>query len=90
MAMSVKIDDELQHRIEELGRLRLQSPGAMMQDAITQYVAREEAREAMKSGAKAAWAEYKNTGLHLNGPEIMGWLDKWGEDNEAPPPECHV
>jgi len=90
MAVSVKIDDELEHRIQELGRLKRRSPGSIMHEAITQYVTREEAREALKSNAQAAWTEYKKTGLHLTGPEVMGWLDTWGEDDEGPPPECHV
>ena len=56
---------------------------------ITQYVAREEARESFKQEALASWAAYRETGRHLTGQEVRAWLNTWGTEAETAIPECH-
>jgi len=60
-----------------------------MQEAIQQYVEREEARESFKKEALASWTAYQETGRHLTGPEVRAWLNSWGTEAEAELPECH-
>lgn len=48
-----------------------------------------QAREAFKQEALASWAAYKETGQHLTGAQVRGWLHTWGSDDERPVPECH-
>lgn len=89
MATSIKIDDELKGRIQHLAGLRQRSAHWIMLEAIQQYVGREEARESFKQEALSSWAEYQETGLHLSGREVQGWLDTWGTEAAAEIPECH-
>jgi len=88
MATSIKIDEELKSRVQSLAKHRRRSPHWIMLDAIEQYVTREEARESFKQEALASWQSYRETGRHLTGQEVRGWLDAWG-DNEEDAPECH-
>lgn len=89
MATSIKIDDALKNRVQHLASLRKRSAHWIMREAIQQYVEREEARESFKREALASWASYKETGLHLTGPEVRNWLNTWGTDDEKAAPECH-
>jgi len=89
VATSLKIGDKLKLRVQKLARLRQRSAHWIMQEAIQQYVEREEARESFKKEALASWTAYQETGRHLTGPEVRAWLNTWGTQAEAELPECH-
>ena len=88
MATSLKIDDKLKGRVQQLARQRRRSPHWIMLEAIQQYVEREEARESFKQEALASWAAYRETGRHLTGQEVRDWLNTWGTDDEAAVQDC--
>lgn len=89
MATSLKIDNTLKGRVQQLASQRRRSPHWIMLEAIERYVEREEARESFKQEALASWAAYKETGRHLTGEEVRTWLNTWGTDDEKPVSECH-
>jgi predicted transcriptional regulator len=89
MATSVKLDDALKGRVQHLANLRQRSPHWVMREAIREYVEREEARESFKQEALASWAAFQETGQHLSGAELRGWLTTWGTEAEAEAPVCH-
>lgn len=89
MATSIKIDDELKGRVQNLASLRQRSLHWIMREAIAQYVEREEARESFKQEAIASWTAYQETGRHLTGQEVRTWLNTWGTEAETELPECH-
>ena len=89
MATSLKIDDTLKDRVQNLANQRRRSPHWIMLEAIQQYVEREEARESFKQEALASWSTYQETGRHLTGQEVRTWLNTWGTDGERAVPECH-
>lgn len=89
MPTSIKLDDELKSRVQQLAALRQRSAHWVMREAITQYVEREEAREHFKQEALASWASYQETGLHLTGQEVSAWLNTWGTEEETGLPEYH-
>ena len=89
MATSIKLDDDLNNRVRRLAAQRQRSPHWIMREAIREYVAREEAREAFRQEAMASWLAYQETGRHLSGDEVRAWLDTWGTEAENEPPACH-
>jgi len=89
MATSVKLDDDLKSRIQQLAEARHRSAHWIMREAIRDYVEREEAQEGFKQEAMASWTAYKETGRHLTGQEIRNWLKTWGTDEEKEIPPCH-
>lgn len=89
MATTVKLDDELQRRVQHLADLRRRSPHWIMHEAIRDYVEREEKRESFKQEAIASWEAYQETGLHLTGEEVRDWLGHWGSEGETEAPPCH-
>ena len=62
---------------------------ANMCEAIRDYVEREEAREGFKQEALTSWKAYQETGQHLTGQEVRGWLNTWGTEGESEVPKCH-
>ncbi len=89
MATSLKIDDVLKNRVQQLAAHRRRSAHWIMLEAIQQYVDREEARERFKQEAFTSWETYQETGRHLTGQEVRAWLNTWGTDDEEAMPECH-
>jgi predicted transcriptional regulator len=89
MATSVKIDEDLKHRVQCLAEQRRRSPHWIMREAIRQYVEREETRQALRQDALSAWAAYQADGLHVTSTEADAWLARLGAGEDAEPPACH-
>lgn len=88
-ATSIKLDDALKNRIQQLAQTRRRTSHWIMREAISQYVEREEKREVFRQDTLRAWDEFQATGLHATADEVDQWLKSWGSDNELPAPECH-
>lgn len=89
MATSVKLDDDLKKRIQNLADTQHRTSHWIMCKAIRDYVEREEARESFKQEALASWTAYQETGQHLSSKQARDWLNNWGTDKETEIPECH-
>lgn len=87
--IAIKIDDTTRDRLKRLAEARHRSSHWLMKEAITQYVEREEKREAFRQDALNAWQEHIETGLHVSGDEVAAWLSTWGTENEQVAPVCH-
>ncbi len=88
-AMSVKLDDDLKSRVQQLAQRQQRTAHRIMREAIRDYVEKEETKEKFVQEALASWSSYKQTGKHLTGDEVREWLQTWGTDNEIGLPECH-
>lgn len=88
MATSVKLDDEMLARVQELAELRQRSPHWIMREAIGQYVAREEQREQLKRDTERAWEEFQATGQQVTAESVEDWLNSWGNEDERTAPKC--
>lgn len=89
MPTSIDLDDSLRERIERLARQQQRSVRGLMVDAIAEYVRREEARDSFQQEAVQAWADFRQSGQHLTGDEVRGWLKSWGTEEETAVPPCH-
>ena len=89
MTISIKLDNELENRIQRLADTRHRSLHWIIREAIREYVEREEAIERFKQEALLSWDTYEVTGQHLTGQEIRNWLNTWGTDKETEVPPCH-
>lgn len=87
--VAVKIDISIKERIKRLADARHRTPHWLMKEAITQYVEREEKREAFRQDGVRAWSEYQATRLHVTQEEADAWLAKLEAGQDVEPPECH-
>lgn len=87
--VSVKLDQKIRDRIDQIAKSRDRTAHWIMREAINQYIDKEEKHEAFRKDTVDAWNEYKKTGLHATAEEVEAWLNTWGTDNELPVPVCH-
>lgn len=86
--VSVKIEPEIRDRIGRLAKAQHRSSHYLMREAITQYVEREEKREALRQDALLAWAAYQETGQHLPHAQADEWLAQLEAGQDVEPPAC--
>lgn len=84
---SVKLDNSLKLRIQNLAKARQRSIHWLMVQAIQEFVDREEKQELFMQEARDSWMQFQQTGLHLTGTELFSWLDSWANNDSEP--ECH-
>ena len=60
-----------------------------MREAVQQYIAREEKREAYRQDGICAWKDYQQTGLHVTQEEADAWQAKLQDGQDVEPPDCH-
>lgn len=88
--VAIKIDLDMKERVKRLAESRHRTPHWLMREAISQYVEREEKREAFRQDGIRAWNEYQATGLHVTLEEADAWIVKLEAGQDVVPPECHV
>ena len=88
--VAIKIDEDLKARVKRLADARDRTPHWLMREAITQYVEREEKREAFRQATLEAWEEYQTTKQHVTADEADAWLAQLEQGNDIEPPACHV
>jgi predicted transcriptional regulator len=85
---AVKLDPAMKERIEKLAESRRRSPHWLMKEAIGEYVAREEMREAFRQDAIKAWEEYEANGLSVSAEKADIWLAELERGGDVEPPEA--
>jgi predicted transcriptional regulator len=87
--VAIKIDEDTRARVKRLADARHRTSHWLMREAITQYVEREEKREAFRRHTLKAWEEYRTTGLHVTADEADAWLAQLEQGSDIEPPACH-
>lgn len=87
--VAIKIDQGTKARLKRLADARQRTSHWLMREAITQYVDREEKREAFRQDTLKAWEAYRATGLHVTTDEADAWLTQLEEGKDTDPPACH-
>lgn len=88
--MAIKIDEDTKARLKRLAEARQRTPHWLMREAISQYVEREEKREAFRQETLKAWEDFRATGLYVSADEADAWLAALEQGNDIEPPACHV
>ena len=88
--VAIKIDDDTKARVKRLANARQRTSHWLMREAITQYVEREEEREAFRQDTLKAWEAYRSTGQHVTADEADAWLAQLEQGKDVDPPECHA
>lgn len=87
--VTMTLDADIRSRIQKLAKVRNRAPHCLLRDAISQYVEREERREAMRQDALRAWAAYQESGLHVTHAKADAWMAELETGHDLAPPECH-
>jgi predicted transcriptional regulator len=78
--------DELMQKLNEAAEKMRRSKGWIINDAVTEYLAREERDSQMLEETREALADIK-AGRVVDGAKVVEWLNSWGTPDEKSPPE---
>lgn len=87
--VAIKLDEDTKDRVRRLAQTRQRTPHWLMREAITQYVEREEKREAFRQDTLQAWEAFRAQGLHATADEADTWMAQLEQGNDTEPPACH-
>lgn len=82
---SVRMPDELLEQLQETAERLRRSKGWIINDAVREYLVKEERKSRMLEDTREALADIK-AGRVVDGADVIDWLDSWGTDNEKTPP----
>ena len=82
---SVRMPDELLEQLQETAEKLRRSKGWIINDAVREYLVKEERKSRMLEDTREALADIK-AGRVVDGADVIDWLDSWGEDHEETPP----
>jgi predicted transcriptional regulator len=87
---AIRLTPAEQKQIDHLASIKQRKPHWIMKEALRQYLEREADVERLRQHTLASWDDFVRAGMHVSEDEMNGWLDTWGTEHEAEPPECHV
>jgi predicted transcriptional regulator len=82
---SVRMPDELLEQLQDTAERLRRSKGWIINDAVREYLVKEERESRMLEDTREALADIK-AGRVVDGADVIDWLDSWGKDNEKTPP----
>ena len=83
---SIKLRDGYRERLKALAAKRDTTTNQLMNEAILDYVQREERRAAFLQEARERWDEYKLTGERISREEAEQWIDRLLSGDDPTPP----
>ena len=83
---SVRMPDELLEQLNLAAEKLRRSKGWIINDALREYLAREERKTRILEQTLEALDDVK-AGRLIEGEEVMEWLKSWGTEYEKSPPE---
>ena len=80
---AIKMDNATYDRLKALGIARQCSPHWLMNEAIRQFLDREEEAEHIRQDTLERWVRYEATGETVPHDVVETWLKTWGTENEG-------
>lgn len=82
---SVRMPDDLLQRLDATATRLRRSKGWIINDAVREYLEREDLRQRRDEETREALAEL-DAGQVVDGEDVLAWIDSWGSKNEREPP----
>ena len=82
---SVRLKDDVQERLEEAATRLRRSKGWLINEALAEYLAREERREQVHRETLEGLADIES-GRLVEAEPVHDWLRSWGAEKPLPPP----
>ena len=71
--VGIRLDEETQKRLKNLGKRRDRSPHYLMKEAVDHYLQREEAIDAEADLIRSRWEKYELTGETVSHKDVKAW-----------------
>jgi len=89
MSGTFALNRELQARLAALAEASSRQPAQLIEEAVREYVERQEYRHTRALEDLEAWKKFEAAGRKdgISLDEMTPWLDSWGADDELAPPQ---
>jgi len=87
-SVTIKLDAADRARLSTLAAAKKRTLHYLMEEAILEYVKKEEARQNFITAAQSSFEHYKQTGLHITLDEFSNWVDQVQHNPTEPVPQC--
>jgi predicted transcriptional regulator len=77
----VRLDDDLEKKLEETAKKLQRTKGWIINEALRQYIARDEQKLRMLEQTEEAIADIEAQRV-ISGEEVIKWLETWGTTTE--------
>lgn len=84
--LGVRLDEQLEARLNALAEKTHRSKSYLAKEALTRYIEQEETKALENQETLTRWEKYQETGVVISNDDMMNWLDSWGTDQEKPCP----
>jgi predicted transcriptional regulator len=84
--LGVRLDPEMEQRLLALTALKKRTKSYLAKEALLRYIEEEEINERRKQETLESWQQYQETGITIDGDDMLEWLESWGTENEKPCP----
>ena len=81
--LGVRIDKQLEDRLNALARKAQRSKSFLAKEALIRYVEEEERKHHENKLTLVRWEEYQETGETVSNEIMMEWLESWGTEQES-------
>lgn len=81
--VGIRLDQETQDRLKELGARRDRSPHYLMKEAVEAYLQREEELEAEKILVQKRWDTFEITGETIAHEDVSEWAFKLADTENS-------
>jgi len=78
---SLRLSDDVQKRLEALGKAQDRSPHYLMKKAVEQFLDSEEALMAERQLVMARWEKFELTGETVDHADVKDWASSLGSDS---------
>ena len=82
---SVRMPDDLLQRLESTATRLRRCKGWVINDAVREYLEREDLRQRRDEETREALAEL-DAGQVIDGEDVLAWIYSWGSEHEREPP----
>lgn len=80
--LGVRLDEQLEKRLNALAEKTQRSKSFLAKEALTRYIEDEERKQRENELTMARWNEYQETGETVSNESMMDWLESWGTEQE--------
>ena len=71
--MGVRLSEDIQHRLEALGKVRDRTPHYLMKSAVERFLEVEEALETERQLVKTRWQKFELTDETVDHADVKAW-----------------
>lgn len=81
--LGVRLDEQLESRLNALAKRTQRSKSFLAKQALTRFIEDEERQQRENQLTLTRWEEHQESGVVVSDDLVENWLNSWGSDQET-------